>query len=195
MNIRGGGAAIALAAALLAPLAATAAEVAGIRIDDAAKAGEATLPLNGAGLRSRLFFKVYVAALYAPRKTASATELIEAAEPRRLVLHLLRDLEAATLVDALRDGLAANHGAAELAALQADSERFAALMQAIGTAKSGDVIALDFTAQGTAVSFNGQGRGSIAGAAFAKALLKVWLGERPVQADLKNALLGGQGGN
>jgi long-chain acyl-CoA synthetase len=37
---------------------------------------------------------------------------------------------------------------------------------------------------------NSEARGKVANAAFARALLKVWLGDNPVDASLKKALLG-----
>lgn len=179
-----------ITAALLA-LSAQAAEVAGVHVDDHARAGNAELLLNGAGLRSKLFFKVYVAAVYATKKTASAAELVDSREPRRVALHMMRELDADSLIDALKDGLRQNHSDNELAALKTDIGQFEGIMRGIGTAKPGDLIAIDFSAEGTGVGFNGQARGSVAGAAFGRALLKVWLGEKPVDAGLKQALLGG----
>jgi hypothetical protein len=50
----------------------------------------------------------------------------------------------------------------------------------------------DFTADGTtSVSFKGQPKGSIAGADLQHALLKIWLGAKPVQSDVKAELLKG----
>jgi hypothetical protein len=53
-------------------------------------------------------------------------------------------------------------------------------------------VALDFDPQGgTRVSLNGKELGKpIAGADFYRALLRVWLGDQPVQDSLKRALLG-----
>lgn len=175
----------------LATQAVRAAEVAGVRIEDRAKVGNTELVLNGAGLRTKLFFKVYAAALYAPRKTAQVGELLDSREPRRMTLHLLRDLDAETLMGALDEGLRANLSQSEQAALKADIDRFATVMRSVGNGKKGDVIAIDFSAEGTTVGVNGQPRGSVPGAAFGRALLRVWLGDHPVQGDLKKALLGG----
>ena len=49
---------------------------------------------------------------------------------------------------------------------------------------------IDFSADGITVSLNGEGRGKVPGAAFARALLKVWLGDKPADAGLKKAMLG-----
>lgn len=168
-----------------------AAEVAGVKLDDKVKAGSQELVLNGAGLRKKLFFKVYVAALYVPLKSTEANVLTDTKEPRRVELHLLRDLDADSLVGALKDGLRQNLKEAELTALKEDVERFSALMRSIGNGKSGDVIALDLAADGAAVSANSQARGKVDSRNLGTALLKIWLGDKPVDTDLKQALLGG----
>ena len=181
-------------AAVLATLLATpglyAAEVAGVRIDEQIKVGNSELVLNGAGLRSKLFIKVYVGALYVTQKAATPAALLDAGSARRMSLRLLRDLDADTLYGALRDGLKENNSEAELAALKAPIEQFAELMKKIGNARSGDTVAIDFTMDGVSVSLNGEARGKVASASFGRALLKVWLGENPVDASLKKALLG-----
>jgi long-chain acyl-CoA synthetase len=64
-------------------------------------------------------------------------------------------------------------------------------MQAIGEAKEGSVIALDYVDGGTRITQDGALRGNIPGEAFNKALFRIWLGDRPAQADLKKAMLGG----
>lgn len=181
---------VALIAALLAASGAQAAEVAGAHIPDSVRVGDSELVLNGAGVRSRFFVKVYVGALYVERPAATPEAVLDAAGPRRILLRLLRDLDAATLQAALDDGLKANHAPAELAALKPQSDALAGIMQGIGKAREGDAIALDFLGAGVAVSLNGEARGKVAGAAFPRALLAVWLGAQPADAALKQALLG-----
>jgi hypothetical protein len=175
---------------MLAGNLAHAVDVAGIHVDEHSRVGDSELVLNGAGLRKFIFFKVYVAALYTPKKTASASEIIDSSQPRRIVMVLMRNLGAEKLIGALREGLEANNSAAELAALKPQISQFEAIMRGVGDAKEGDNITLDFTADATAVGLNGKPHGSVASAAFGRALLKVWLGDKPVQADLKQAMLG-----
>jgi len=177
-------------AALLATPGLQAAEVAGVKIDEQIKVGNSELVLNGAGLRSKVFIKVYVGALYVTQKAATPAALLDAGNPRRMSLRLLRDLDADTLYGALLDGLKDNNSEAELAALKAPIDQFADIMKKIGNARSGDTVAIDFTGDGVGVSLNGEARGKVAGATFGRALLKVWLGDKPVDASLKKALLG-----
>ena len=181
-------------AALIAALAAApgihAAEVAGVNVEEKIRVGSSELVLNGAGLRSKLFIKLYLGALYTTQKSSTPAVLIDGTGPRRMNLRLLRDIGADTLHGALEEGLQNNNSPAELEAVKAASEQFAALMKGIGKVKEGDTVALDFSVDGVAVSLNGESRGKVAGAAFARALLKVWLGEKPADAGLKKALLG-----
>jgi long-chain acyl-CoA synthetase len=180
---------IAVAAAFIATHA-LAAEVAGTRIEDKASVGGKELVLNGAGLRTRAIFKVYVASLYLPAKTGDATAALAAA-PRRVQLNLLRTLSADQLVEALNDGLRDNNSTAELAAVKPQADQLASIMGAFKEVKEKDVVAIDLVDGGTQVSLNGSAKGMIPGEAFNRALMKVWLGDKPVQADLKKALLGG----
>lgn len=180
-----------LAATLAVACGLQAAEVAGVRLPDTVDAAGQHLVLNGAGLRTRLFFKVYVAALYVPARTASAADVVGSNAPRRVALHLLREVDADTLAKALREGIAKNHATAELAALAPRLDQFEAIMRGIGASRAGDVISLDFSAAGVEVGQNGQPRGGVPDSTFARALLRVWLGEQPVDAALKKGLLGG----
>ena len=168
---------------------ALAAEVGGVKLDDKVSMGAQELVLNGAGVRTRVVFKVYVASLYLPQK---ATELatVLSKSPRRIQLNLLRTLSADQLVEALNEGLAENNTAAELAAVKAQVDQLATIMKSFKEVKEKDVITLDFVDGATRIGLNGEAKGSIGGDAFNQALTKVWLGDKPVQADLKKSLLG-----
>ena len=86
----------------------------------------------------------------------------------------------------------ANHSDAELAQLKPRIQRFSEAMLSIGEARSGTRIDLDWLpGSGVRLSVGGQVRGNpIEGEDFYRALLRIWLGDKPVQADLKQALLG-----
>ncbi|MDH4190390.1 MAG: chalcone isomerase family protein [Betaproteobacteria bacterium] len=173
---------------------ALAAEVEGVKLDDHVKlgAGGAELALNGAGLRTRFVFDVYVAGLYLAEKKTSTAEVLALPGAKRIWLRLMRDISAQQLLDALNEGMRANVPPAELAAIAAQTAELAATMAAIGQGKKGDSIALDYLpGTGTRVVLNGRELGrAIAGEEFYRALLRVWLGDKPVQESLKRALLG-----
>ncbi len=78
-----------------------------------------------------------------------------------------------------------------MAAVKVQADQMTTIMKDFGEVKEGNVVALDFVDGMTRISLNGAPKGSIAGEAFNKALTRVWLGDKPVQADLKKAMLGG----
>jgi hypothetical protein len=168
------------------------AEVEGVKLDPSAQVGGAALQLNGAVLRTRVFFKVYVAGLYVPQKSSSAATLLAQKGPRRVAITMLRNVDADTFSGALVEGLRANHSEAQMAAMKAQVDALTASFKAAGEAKKGDLIDLDFLPDsGTQLTVNGQARGSaIAGEEFFTALLRVWLGDKPADADLKKGMLG-----
>jgi hypothetical protein len=169
---------------------ALAAEVGGVKLDDKVSMGAQELVLNGAGVRTRVVFKVYVASLYLPQKATDLAGVLSKS-PRRIQLNLLRTLSADQLVDALNEGLAENNTAAELAAVKSQVDQMATIMKSFKEVKEKDVVTLDFVEGATRIGLNGEAKGSIDGDAFNQALTKVWLGDKPVQADLKKSLLGG----
>lgn len=176
---------------LTAALAASAADVAGVKLEDKTQVESRELVLNGAGLRKRLFFNVYAIGLYLPEKKTDPAAAIQAPGPKRTAIHMLRDVGADQFTEALVDGLRANHSEADFRALEPRVKELADIMSEIKEAKKGMTIALDWTGSATRLLVNGKPSGKpIAGEDFYRALLRIWLGDKPVQDDLKKALLG-----
>ncbi|MEN8174983.1 MAG: chalcone isomerase family protein [Pseudomonadota bacterium] len=170
--------------------AAVARDIAGVAVADTTSVpGTATtLVLNGAGLRTKLFVKVYVAALYLTAVSRDADQLIGADAPRRLSMNFVRDVSGKKMADAWHDGFSANHTPEQLKPLQA---RIADFVTLFGDVAAGDSIWLDYLpGSGTRVSLNNRELGTIPGKDFNDALLRIWLGKQPVAVDLKKALLG-----
>ena len=178
------------AVALAAP-AALALDVAGQSIPDKLKLGNADLVLNGAGIRTRAFFKVYVGALYLPEKKTAAADALASKGAKRVALHLLRDLTAGQTGGAL-DNLADNLSEAEREAFKGRIADLKATMEAVGAAKEKSIITLDFAPDaGMRIALDGVQKGkTIAGEDFYRALLKLWLGDKPVDSALKSGMLG-----
>ena len=168
------------------------AEVAGIKLEEKEKVATAELLLNGAGLRKRAFFQVYAVGLYLPAKKTVDSEVIAATGPKRVAIHMLRDVDADQFSGALADGIKDNHPEAEAKKLEPRVRQLAAIMLDMKEAKKGMRITLDWLpALGTQVTVEGKPMGApIPGEDFYSALLRIWLGDKPVQLDLKKALLG-----
>ena len=183
--------AVALAFAALGAVA-QAVEVEGVKFEPTAQVGGAPLQLNGAGVRTRAIFKVYAAGLYVPQKTNAAAVLLGQKGPRRVAITMLRNVDADTFSGALSEGLQKNLSEAQFTGFKAQIDALSANFKAAGEAKKGDAIHLEFTPEaGTRVLVNGKQQGSaIAGEDFYAALLRIWLGDKPVDADLKKSLLG-----
>ena len=183
-----------LAVFLLLPCApASAAEVAGVQVAERAQIGldGPKLVLNGAGLRTRFVFKVYVAALYLPVKVTSGEEILRADLPRRLVLHILRALTAKELTDSMNEALAETLSPAERAPIDSRVQQFHSVIEAVRHLRPGMQIAIDYVPKlGTNVVINGVVEGNIAGVDFNQALLRVWIGNHPRDVELRTALLG-----
>jgi chalcone isomerase-like protein len=182
-----------LAAATLAlvALGASAAEVAGVKLDDKTQVESRELVLNGAGLRKRVIFNVYVIGLYLPEKKTDAAAALSVSGPKRAAIQMLRNVGADTFTEALVEGLRANSSEAEYKALEPRVKALSAIIAEIGEAKKGMSIALDWTGTATQVVVNGKPAGKpIAGEEFYRALLRIWIGDKPVQDDLKKSLLG-----
>jgi hypothetical protein len=175
-------------------LPAFAAEVAGVKLEDKDRVANAELVLNGAGLRKRAFFQVYAAGLYLAERKSVSAEAIALAGPKRVAMHMLRDVGADQFGEALVDGLRGNHSAAEVTAFGPRIKQLIGTMSGIGEAKKGMRITLDWMPEaGTQVTVDGKPQGApIPGDDFYRALLKNWIGDKPVQDDLKGALLGGK---
>ncbi|MEN9783210.1 MAG: hypothetical protein RJA24_553 [Pseudomonadota bacterium] len=174
--------------------AAHGAEIAGVRIDPEARVGGIKLVLNGAGLRQKFMVDVYILGLYIPERTTVAETVTDGAGTRRISLTFLRDVTAQALIEALHEGVRDNSSDAEFAKIKASADALAATMRPLGVAKKGETVALDYLPEkGSQVVMNGQPVGlPIPGRELYRALLRIWLGNSPVDHDLKHALLNGR---
>ena len=181
-------AAAALAAVLAAsPIQAVAREVAGIDVADTVTVDGKALQLNGAGLRKKLFIKVYVGALYLPARSSDAGAIVEADEPKHVRMVFLRGVDLDAIMGAFRDGFRANSKGPELPALEKELER---LRPAIGDVKDRGEIAVTYLpGSGTTVT-GPKGSVTVEGKPFADAMFRNWLGREPADGDLKKHMLG-----
>lgn len=152
-------------------------------------ASKQTLTLNGAGVRSKFVFSIYVGALYLPEKITSVSAILAHAGPNRVSMHFLYDeVSKEKLVNGWQEGFEENNSEAQMKKLR---DRLNQFNQLFKTVVKGDVIILDYLPDtGTSVSINNQHQGTVPGHDFNQALLKVWLGDEPADSDLKEAMLG-----
>lgn len=175
----------------LLSLNAGAMELAGVKVEDSIRLGNRDLVLNGAGIRTKYFFKIYVAALYLGEKAFVGETALNQPGEKRIALHILRELSDEQMLHSFNEVMAANHTAAEMQALEPQFKELNSIFHAVKTVKKGDEVALDYLPDsGTQIIVNGVLMGKIPGAEFNRALFKIWLGDKPAQSDLKQKMLG-----
>jgi Chalcone isomerase-like len=157
-----------------------------------AQVGERELVLNGVGLRAVAWLKGYAAGLYLTSAAASADGVVAMGGPKRLQMRMLQDVPAAEFVKAVDKGFGRNTPAGQQAALAERRDAFGRQILALGSVKKGDVVDLDFVpGSGLVMAVNGRVHGTpVAGEDFYGALLRIFVGEHPVDPKLKAGLLG-----
>jgi hypothetical protein len=156
------------------------------------RVGDRELLLNGVGVRAVAWFKGYAAGLYLVASASTPEAAVAMEGPKRLRMRMLQDVPTEEFVKAIDKGFARNTPVAAQPALADRRAEFDRQVQGIGTVAKGDVIDLDFEpGRGFMMLVNGRPRGEpIAGADFYGAVLRIFLGERPVDKNLKAGLLG-----
>jgi chalcone isomerase-like protein len=178
--------ALLLALSLAAP---TVRDVYGVQVPESVFASDRMLFLNGTGLRKRSFFKVYVASLYLEKAPdTDPKNVVGSEQTKRVDMAMLRDLDRGKIVEAVREGFEKN-SRAQMPQLQQRLDRFVAQIPDL---KEGQRLTIVYApGKGTTVVVGeGEARTAIGGKDFADALFRVWLGDEPVDSDLKDRMLG-----
>lgn len=172
--------------------AAQALEIAGAKIDETTKVGNTELKLNGAGIRYKAVFKVYVAGLYLTEKKTTLAEIMALPGPKQIRLVMLRDVSSDQFGQSFMDGLNHNNTKAEKTKIVGQMIKFGEMFASIPELKKGDMVSLDWVPNvGTFSTLNGKRTADVyPDVAFFNALLKIWLGDKPAYEPLKNQLLG-----
>jgi hypothetical protein len=174
--------------------AAAAREVEGVVFPDEVRLGQnALLRLAGAGVFRFFFMRYYVCGLYLAEGVSGVDAAVQSDRPRRVELVALRRIGAFEFLWGLDRGVADNSSEKELKALAAPLGGLRDAIRSIGTLAAGARVAIDYLPEaGTRLVVDNQLRGGpFAGKALNDALIKVWIGQRPLDASLKEVLLGG----
>jgi hypothetical protein len=185
-----------LCSLLSVPIApAFAREVGSVKLPDQVRltADGPILNLTGAGHFRFLFVRHYVCGLYTLPHLKRAEAILTADAPRRVIMVAIRRLSAFEFLFGLDQGISDNLTLAEQKALAADFDRVRATIRTVEGLREGQRVALDYLpSSGVRIVIDDIERASFAtGKPLADALLKVWIGERPLDEALKEALLAG----
>jgi hypothetical protein len=172
---------------------ASALEVSGVKFEDTVRVGNKELKLNGAGMRVKAaFFKLYVAGLYLPEKKSLPAEVLALGGPKRITIVMQREISSEDFGDAFMKGVNENSDKAEKSKFVNQTVAAGEMFATIPSFKKGDTFHLDWVpGVGTQMMLNGKQFGAnLPDVAFYNAVLKIWIGEKPVDSSLKPQLLG-----
>ena len=178
--------------ALLSHAVLAATEVAGIKLDDTATVANQRLVLNGAGVRYKAIFKVYVAALYLPQKRETLKDIIALPGAKRVAVVMLREVSSDDLGEAMIAGIRKNSTPEETRRFGLQLITMGNIFGKIPKLKKGESFSVDWVpGKGTMVIVDGKSVAEpIPDQAFYDAILKIWLGDDPADSNLKPAMLG-----
>ena len=187
---------IALATASLAlPIGGRAAEtidVGGVKLETTTTLGNAKLQLNGAGVRYKAVFKVYAAGLYLGTKASTPEAVLAANGPRRMHIVMLRDIDANELGKLFTKSMEQNTSREEFSKVIPGVIKMSEIFSQRKKLAAGEYFSIDYTpGVGTSIVVLGKPAAEpIKEPEFFNALMKIWLGKVPADAQLKEALLG-----
>lgn len=160
--------------------------------EDRIRLAGSELLLNGVGLRAVLWLKGYAAGLYLSEKVTTPGQAIALAGPKRLQMKMMLDVETHEFIKAIDSGMRRNHSETERALLRERELQFSRNVERIVKLNKGDVVNLDFVPSiGLTLTVNGTVQGPpVQGADFYAGILRIFIGNRPVDKELKTDLLG-----
>ncbi len=162
-------------------------DVAGVNVAPTVSSRQKTLTLNGAGIRKKLFVKVYVGALYTERKVATPAQLL--ADPGEKLIRMrfvYKKVEKEKIVEAFAEGLANN-----APGVSNSPEAKAFLSSFKDDFVAGDTVDISVSPDGTvSATHNGKALGTVRSPALAQGVLLIWFGEKPADGGLKKGMLG-----
>ena len=166
--------------------------VAGIKVEDSQDQRGNTLQLNGAGVRYKAVFKIYLAALYLGKKASTVDEVLQSPGAKRLSITMLREIDSNELGKLFTRGVEDNVPRSDMARLIPDLVRMGQIFANQKKLLPGEVFLLDWTPGiGTVITVKGVSQGEpFKEPEFFTALLRIWLGKSPADYKLRDALLG-----
>lgn len=153
------------------------------------KINDASLKLNGGGLREKLWIDLYVAGLYLSNKTTDAQKVINADEAMNIHIAIISSLiTREKFLEAVNEGFV-NSTNGNTAKFKEEIPAFIAAFK--DEIVKGDNIDISYTpAKGVVVLKNGKMLTSIRGLEFKKALYGIWFGAKPADKNLMKGMLG-----
>jgi len=181
-----------LGALLAAGAQAATVTLADVKYADSVKVQDAALLLNGAGIRYKAVFKVYTAGLYLEQKAGTPQDVFALPGNKRLSITMLREIDSGELGKLFSRGMEDNMDRASFSKLIPGVLRMSQIFSDHKKLEAGDTFTIDWVpGKGTIITVKGVVQGEpFKEPAFFNALLGIWLGNKPADWKLKDALLG-----
>lgn len=182
---------LAVSMGLVQTAQAQSADVVGVHYPQAIKIEGNSLTLNGSGVSYRAVAKLYTVGLYVPQKSSQADAIFGNAGPKQLRFVMLQGMRVDELGKVITKGIENNSSREEFFKLIPSIRTMGEQFSRIKRLNPGDVFAIEYLPKrGTMFFVNGQPAGlPLDDGLFFPAILRTWLGQRPVTQDLKDALL------
>lgn len=180
-----------LTAALLLASPAALAERAAAFAPTAQLAGH-TLQLNGQGVRYRTVVPVYEMGLYTSRKVSTPEQLLNLPGPKRASFVALRDVPGEQLGLSLVRAMRENADPSQSVAVIGYMDKLGRIFSTERKIAAGQRFALEYVpGKGTVFLIDGVQKGeTVTEPGFMEAVLRIWVGPKPVDSQLKELLLG-----
>lgn len=152
-----------------------------------------SLLLNGKGTRYRFTFRAYDLALYTTHRVSTAAELLALPGPKKLHFVALRELSGTDLGRLLLRGMTDNAPSQQVNRHLPATNRLIQVFSGKDRMLPGESFAMEFVpGRGTTFYIQGQAQGEPVGDdEFFTLVLRIWFGDSPADARLRDALLDG----
>jgi hypothetical protein len=145
--------------------------------------------LNGAGIRKKFFFKLYVGSLYLPKTNTDAKAIVDGNENMTIELDIISKLiTSGKIREALEEGFATVE-TEKLKLIKNKLKIFVSIFED-EKVKRGDIFTFNYIDGKIETYKNKKHVLTTEGKDFKEALFGIWLGDRAIDKDLKAEMLG-----
>lgn len=152
------------------------------------------LALNGWGVRRRFGMDIYEVALYAQDRSVNPADHLTLAKRSRLAIRFLRELDNEQFTRVLLAALRERVSMTETPTMVDTMQKFSEVFSSVPVFKVGDEVTVTISGAGRMdFTINGDGKGfkPITEAALARGLLSIYVGEKPIDTELRRDMLEG----
>lgn len=164
-------------------------DVGGIKVDESVNFANLTMSLQGAGVRSKFIFDIYVGALYLKNKTDNPKQIIEDNSPMDIRMVITSSLVTGAK---MREGFSDDFKVVQSLGYKADKQSIKKFLSTFDTkVHKGDIFDFVYIPKNKIFIYkNRKKTGVIESFDFKKSLYAIWLSSKPAQESLKKKMLG-----